>query len=100
VLAALHVGPVTGRRLAPEDDVRRLVTERSGGPLCPDQVDHPACNDLTTVYPEGTFLELGHRSKYFRVEARARYGSVRRTLEVILDRNSLEDPHILAWRVR
>jgi len=100
VLASLHIGPETDRRLPSVDDVRRLLREREAAPLCPDSIDFEGCADLTTVFPESTFLELGHRSDVFLIEATARVGSVERTLEAVVDRSVIDPPRLLAWRVR
>ena len=99
VLATLFVGPENDRRLAPEDDVRRILMERSAGPLC-DGVSHSACVPMQEAYPEPTLLPHTPRSDVFLVRAEARYGDVGRTIEATLDRTQADDPAILAWSVR
>lgn len=99
VLASLFVGAETDRRLAPEDDVRRILMERTAGPLC-DGVSHPACIPMQEVYPEATLLPHTQRSDVFLIRAEARYGDVARTIEATLDRSEADDPAILAWSVR
>jgi general secretion pathway protein K len=99
VLAALFVGPETDRRLAPEDDVRRILLERSAGPLC-DGVSHDACIPMQEAYPEATLLAHTQRSDVFLVRSAARYGDVGRTIEVAIDRSEAAAPTILSWSVR
>lgn len=99
VLASLFVGPETDRRLAPEDDVRRILIERTAGPLC-DGLSHPACIPMQEAYSEATLLPHTLRSDVFLIRAEARYGGVGRTIEATIDRSQADDPAILAWSVR
>jgi general secretion pathway protein K len=99
VLASLFVGPETDRRLAPEDDVRRILMERSAGPLC-DGVDHAACIPMQEAYSEATLLPHTQHSDVFLIRAEARYGDVGRTIEATIDRSKADAPAILAWSVR
>lgn len=99
VLASLFIGPETDRRLAPEDDVRRILMERTAGPLC-DGISHEACIPMQEAYSESTLLPHTQRSDVFLIRATARYSGVGRTIEAVLDRSQADDPAILAWSVR
>jgi general secretion pathway protein K len=100
VLAALASGAIDLQRLS-ENDVKRLVKARLEHPICKDQVGEcwsldNALGEQFTTFPELTGLQ----SQVFRIEARARYGDVTRTVEAVVDRSDPGKPLTLAWRVR
>ncbi len=101
VLAALYHGPPGDKRLVDEDTVRRILTSRSGeGMLCPEDVNSPECTILLDLGIDGVYPPDTYTSNVFHVSAEARYGDVRRTIDVVLDRSTATSPLILSWRVR
>jgi len=101
VLALLFHGTGGDFRLADKDTVRHILELRENGAiLCADDADNPACTKLRDavdgeVYPPPTFS-----SEVFRVSVEARAGSVRRTVEAVVDRSDPEQPAVLAWSLR
>ena len=88
-------------RMADADRVRRILDIRSeGGILCPPETDGCPGTPVSEVPLETAYPPLGIQSDVFRVTARARYGSVERTAEAVIDRSDVEEPRILEWRVR
>jgi general secretion pathway protein K len=100
VLAALSTDALNPR-LAGEEHVKQLAKARGEHPFCEEQIGEcgplsSALGDTTTYFPELT----GLRSDVFRIEAEARYGDVRRTVEAVVDRKDPAAPVLLDWRVR
>jgi len=101
VLALLFHGTGGDFRLADEETVRHILDLRENGAiLCADEAENPACTPLRDavdgeVYPPPTFS-----SDFFRVSVEARSGSVRRTLEAVVDRSDPKQVAVLSWSLR
>lgn len=101
VLALLYHGTGGDYRMADAERVRRILDIRGeDGILCPPETDGCPGTPVSEVPLETAYPPLRIQSDVFRVTARARYGSVERTAEAVIDRSEVEDPRILEWRVR
>jgi general secretion pathway protein K len=97
VVAGLHLGGATDKRLPSEDDVQQLVKARGEQPICQDDGQcalWPAAG-VTAIPPADQY-----RSDVFTVTATASYGDVRRSVEAVVDRKEPAKPVLYAWRVR
>ena len=100
VLALLLHGTASDFRLAEEDEIRAVLDIReSGGILCADEADHPACTPMREaipgeIYPPPTFM-----TEVFRVTSEANYDGVVSTVEAMVDRTDPTKPKLLSWSV-
>lgn len=101
LLASLYVGTGSDYDLAGEDQVRAVLRSRDKGELlCPEDYALPACTFADPIVEGTIFPPPAWSSDVFRVEAEARYGDVRRSIETVIDRSDPVEPRFLAWRVR
>jgi len=101
VLGILYHGVGQDFRLAEEDTVRRVLDAREEGELlCADEAQNPACSPLSEIVEGEVFPPPTFQSDVFFVEAEARIGSVRRTVEAVVDRSTPDEPLLLSWRVQ
>jgi type II secretory pathway component PulK len=99
VLAALDVGDALNEHRGDEDFVRRLLKCRAELPLCESGEN---CQQVSECLggPQTPTPAFAFKSDVFRIEARARYGDVRRVVEAVVSRKDPATPEYLAWRVR
>jgi type II secretory pathway component PulK len=101
VLALLYHGVGSEEyRMADEEVVTRLDKAREDGLLCAESADREDCTNLGELVPGTVFPPPSFASHVFRVRADARVGEVRRSLEVVLDRQDPQEPLLLDWRMR
>jgi type II secretory pathway component PulK len=101
VLALLFHGIAGDYRLASAQVVEDVVKQREAGRLlCDETADDPACTKLSESVPGEVFPPPSFTSDVLEVEATARVGDVRRTVEAAIDRSDPQAPLILSWRVR
>jgi general secretion pathway protein K len=100
VLALLFYSDGVDLTLAKEDTVREILSVRQdGGQVCGDKQSFESCTPIreiveNAIYPEPTFA-----TDVFVVTAEAQVGSVRRSIEAVLDRSNGAEPLLLSWRV-
>lgn len=101
VLALIYYNDGVELRLASEDDVREILAVRQeGGTLCGEGQSAESCKPIGEIVENATaiFPPLSFRSEVFVVTAEARVGSVRRSIEAVLDRSEGANPLLLSWR--
>lgn len=101
VLALVYLKADTEGRLVAEDFVKDLVRRRDGGQTICDSTagDVGGCTSASELTGGGQiFPPPTYRSKAFTVVATATVGEVRRSVEVVIDRQQPASPKILAWR--
>lgn len=100
VLALLYHGVAQDFRMVDEDGIRRLLKARDEGELlCADEAQNPACSPLSQVLEGEVFPPPTFQSDVFFIRAKARVGTVRRTVEAVVDRSSPDSPLLLSWQV-
>jgi len=101
VLALLFFDDGRSLRLADEEVVRRLlrVRQERDGLLCPERVGDELCTPFSEIVRNAVYPPPAWQSSVFRVEARARVGDVRRSVEAVIDRSQGSQPLLLSWRV-
>jgi general secretion pathway protein K len=100
VLALLYFDDGVDLRLAPEDTVREILQVRQdGGAVCGEGQSGEQCTPIREIVENAIFPEPSFASDVFVVTAEARVGSVRRSIEAVLDRSEGAKPLLLSWRV-
>jgi general secretion pathway protein K len=100
VLALLFYDDGVDLTLANEDTVRELLTVRQeGGNVCGDEVSHDSCTPIREVVENAIFPEPTFATDVFVVTAEVHVGSVRRSIEAVVDRSQGPQPLLLSWRV-
>jgi general secretion pathway protein K len=100
VLGLLYFDDGVDLRLAPEDTVREILRVRQeGGAVCGESQSGEQCTPIREIVENAIFPEPSFASDVFVVTAEARVGSVRRSIEAVLDRSEGATPLLLSWRV-
>ncbi|MCP5058210.1 MAG: type II secretion system minor pseudopilin GspK [bacterium] len=100
VLALLYHGTTSDYRLAVADTVRDILELREAGDVLCESSEGSECIAVGEAIEGEIFPPLTFQTDVFRVEARARYGDVERTVTAWLDRSDPAEPHWLAWDIR
>ena len=100
VLALLFFNDGVDLRMASEDTVRELLAVRQEGRVvCGEGQSGEACTPIREIVENAIFPPPAFQSSVFVVTAEARVGSVRRSIEAVLDRAQGAQPLLLSWRV-
>ncbi len=100
VLALLFFDDGVDLRLAPEDTVREILEVRQeGGAVCGESQSGEQCTPIREIVENAIFPPPSFATDVFVVTAEARIGSVRRSIEAVLDRSQGAQPLLLSWRV-
>ena len=102
VLALIFSDDGVRRTLADENTVREILKIRQEeGFLCGESQSGDGCTPMSTIMPnsDGIFPPLSFESDVFVVVSEARVGSIRRSLEVVLDRSAAPAVSLLSWRI-
>ena len=100
VLALLFFDDGVDLRLAPEDTVRQLLRVRQEGfMVCAEDQSDDACRPIREIVPNAIYPPPSFASDVFVATAEARVGTVKRTVEAVLDRRGGGEPLLLSWRV-
>jgi general secretion pathway protein K len=99
VLALLFYSDGVDLTLANEDTVREILEVRQdGGAVCGDKQSFESCTPIREIVENAIFPEPTFGTDVFVVTAEAQVGSVRRSIEVVLDRGHGATPLLLSWR--
>ena len=99
VLALLFYDDGVDLRLAQEDTVRELLRVRQdGGSVCGDEQSFEGCTPIREIVENAIFPPPTFATDVFVVTAEVQVGSVRRSIEVVLDRSEGPEPLLLSWR--
>ena len=102
VLSLLYYNDGVDLVLADEDVVREMVSERQEGfVLCGEKQSGESCKPISEIVENANaiFPPLSFSSDVFVVTAEARVGSVKRSIEAVVDRGQGPEPLLLSWRV-
>jgi general secretion pathway protein K len=100
VLALLYFDDGVDLRLAPEDTVRDILEVRQEDRVvCGESQSAEQCTPIQEIVENAIFPPPSYESNVFVVTAEARVGSVRRSIEAVLDRSEGAKPLLLSWRV-
>ena len=100
VLALLFYSDGVDLTLANEETVRQILEVRQeGGAVCGDKQSFESCTPIREIVENAIFPEPTFATDVFVVTAEAQVGSVRRSIEVVLDRGHGAEPLLLSWRV-
>jgi len=101
VLALLFYNDGVDQRLASEDVVRTILRARQDGSgVCLEGESSEDCTPISEIVPNPIFPLPTFTSEIFVVNAEARVGDIRRSVEAVVDRSEPAQPRLLSWRVR
>lgn len=102
VLALLFFNDGVDDRLAKDDEVKQILDARARGTLlCGEGFNQGGCTPIQSIVPNANsiFPAPTFVSTIFTIEAEARVGEIRRSVEAVIDRD-VTPPAPLSWRVR
>lgn len=104
VLALLYYNDGVDLRLLGEDEdkIREMLADRQDGfVLCGEKQSGESCKPIGEIVENANaiFPPLSYSSDVFVVKAEARVGSVKRSIEAVVDRGQGPEPLLLSWRV-
>ena len=101
VLALLYYSDGVDVRLAPEDDIRRLLEARAeDGSICSPASTEPGCTPMNEIVQSPIFPPPTYTTQIFKVVSKAQVGEIRRSVEAVVERSNNARPRLLSWRVR